>query len=115
MQVVQAGSGGGGRNQNVDIKLTNTSTPQYTIPGVIDSRSVIDTNLLIVVQGLNRKIRLVNASGRTSGGDPYVRVFLPNGVLTAGQSMSQTLQFQAGPGATPPNYTLKFLSGQGNP
>jgi cytochrome c peroxidase len=75
----------------------------------------IDTNLLIIVRGLSGKAQLENASGTTSGGDPYIRVFLPNGVLTTGQSVVETLLFKRKSGAKLPNYTLDLLSGQGNP
>jgi hypothetical protein len=45
-------------------------------------------------------------------------VFLPNGVLLPGQSISQTLLFARKPSAPPApvgGYTLNLLSGQGNP
>ena len=76
------------------------------------SSSVVDTHLLIVVQGLSSKARLENASGKTTSGDPYVRVFLPNGVLEPGQSITQRFVFE---GAPKGSYTLSMLSGQGNP
>jgi len=57
-------------------------------------QTVIDTHLLIIVEGLSDQFRLENSSGTTSAGDPYIRVFfLPNGVLLPGQSISQTLLF----------------------
>jgi cytochrome c peroxidase len=79
--------------------------------------SVIDTHLLIVVKGLANGIRLENASGITSGGDPYIRVFLREGVLQPEQSIVQTLVFNrpSGNNAPPVNYSLDLLSGQGNP
>jgi len=100
---VEPGRGGGGRRQRDAYRLTNTSP------------SVVDTHLLIVVQRLGGQARLVNASGITSGGDPYVRVFLPDGVLESGSSISETLIFERRPHAPPASYTLKLLSGQGNP
>jgi hypothetical protein len=45
-------------------------------------------------------------------------VFLPDGVLLPGQSISQTLLFTRQPSAPPAQargYTLNLLSGQGNP
>jgi len=78
------------------------------------SSSVIDTHLLVVVEGLPKDVRLKNASGTTSGGDPYVRVFLSNGVLEPGDDIVVRLRF-AGRRDTPPHYTLTLLSGQGNP
>jgi cytochrome c peroxidase len=41
------------------------------------SSSVVDTHLLVIVEGLPGSIRMENASGTTSTGDPYLRVFLP--------------------------------------
>jgi hypothetical protein len=77
----------------------------------------VDTHLLIIVRGLPYETVLENASGRTRSGDPYIRVFLPNGVLQPGQHMVQTLIFKREPGnnAPPLNYFLDLLSGQGNP
>jgi Di-haem cytochrome c peroxidase len=79
--------------------------------------SVIDTHLLIVVRGLSNQTRLENASGITSKGDPYIRVFLRNGVLQPDQSIAQTLVFRrrGGNNDSRVNYSLDLLSGQGNP
>jgi hypothetical protein len=79
------------------------------------SSSIVDTHLLVIVRGLPKQIRMENASGFTSGGDPYLRVFLPQGVLKPGQSISQNLVFERKSKASPLSYTLYFLSGQGNP
>ena len=72
---------------------------------------------IIVVRGLSSQIRLENASGTTRSGDPYIRVFLPNGVLQPGQNIVQTLTFArpGGNNAPPVSYFLDLLSGQGNP
>jgi len=78
-----------------------------------DSASVVDTHLLIVVDGLPDRTRLANASGLTSDGNPFVRVFLDDGVLVPGQTIVQRLRFVGG-GARP-SYSLRFLSGQGTP
>lgn len=79
--------------------------------------SVIDTHLLIVVKGLSNQTQLENASGTTSSGDPYIRVFLHDGVLEPDQSIAQTLVFRrrGGNNASPVNYSVSLLSGQGNP
>ena len=51
-----------------------------------------------------------------NGGDPYIRVFLPSGVLQPGQSIYQDLTFRRPGGANVPvSYALDFLSGQGKP
>jgi hypothetical protein len=81
------------------------------------SPSVVDTHLLIIVRGLSNEILLENASGTTRNGDPYIRVFLPDGVLQPGRNIVQTLIFKrpGGEKAPPVSYSLKLLSGQGNP
>jgi hypothetical protein len=91
----------------------------YTITNT-NSSTVIDTNLLIIVNGLSSQFKLENASGTTIAGDPYIRVFLPDGVLQPGQSISQTLTFTQQPPGPPPAagpvpVTLNLLSGQGKP
>jgi cytochrome c peroxidase len=93
----------GGRRQEDAYRITNTSS------------SIVDTHLLIVIQGLSDRIRLKNPSGITRTGDPYLRVFLQNGVLLPGQSIITTLRFRRQSNAPPVGYTLQFLSGQGNP
>jgi cytochrome c peroxidase len=80
-----------------------------------NSLSVIDTHLLVVVEGLPSGVQLANASGTTSSGNPYLRVFLSNGVLLPGQGVVETLRFDRHPSAAPVRYSLRLLSGQGNP
>lgn len=81
------------------------------------SSTVVDTHLLVIVRGLADRVRLENAAGLTRSGDPYIRVFLPTGVLQPGQSIVQALTFTrpGGANAAPVSYALDFLSGQGNP
>jgi hypothetical protein len=89
-------------------------TEQYRITN--RSQSVVDTHLLVIVRGLPHEIELENASGTTRSGDPYIRVFLPNGVLQPGQNIVQKLIFnREGDNDPPLNYVLDLLSGQGNP
>jgi cytochrome c peroxidase len=90
-------------------------TDNYTITN--SSTSVVDTHLLIVVQGLAAGIQLQNASGTTSTGNPYIRVFLTNGVLQPGQNIAQALIFKRPGGKNAPavSYSIDLLSGQGNP
>jgi cytochrome c peroxidase len=83
-----------------------------------NSSSIVDTHLLLVARGLPRQVALDNGSGTTSTGDPYQRVFLPQGALMPGQSIVQRLVFKlgSGPGASAAaNYSLDLLSGQGTP
>jgi cytochrome c peroxidase len=75
--------------------------------------SVIDTHLLVIVSGLPAGARVLNASGTTSGGDPYLRLFLQDGVLNPGASVDVKLRIAGSVGAS--GYTLKLLSGQGSP
>jgi cytochrome c peroxidase len=97
------GSSHGEGPQQVVYRITNNGT------------SVIDTHLLMVARGLPRETRMVNASGKTSTGDPYLRVFLPNGGLLPGQSIVQTLVFAGHGRETSARYGLVLLSGQGTP
>jgi hypothetical protein len=85
------------------LKLTNTSS------------SVIDTHLLIIVRGLPSWARLENASGTTRNGEPYIRLFLREGVLEPGQRISQRLVFKHPQRRKLPAYSLTLLSGQGAP
>lgn len=87
---------------------------QYTLTN--SSRSVVDTHLLVIVRGLSKGIQLTNASGRTASGDPYIRVFLRQGVLEPGRQLSQALAFAGPVGANArAAYQITVLSGQGNP
>ena len=78
------------------------------------SDSVVDTHLLIVVRGLSNKIRLNNQSGTTRAGEPYIRVFLEDGVLQPGAQITQRFELHT-PKQTKPSFQLQLLSGQGNP
>jgi cytochrome c peroxidase len=77
--------------------------------------SPIDTHLLVIARGLSFQVEMTNASGTTSTGDPYRREFLPNGVLTPGQSIDVVLRFRRHRQSPPVRFTLTLLSGQGNP
>jgi len=103
--LINSDDSGGGRQTDV-YRITNNGT------------SSIDTNLLMVARGLPRQIRLVNGSGTASTGDPYLTVFLRNGVLRPGQSIVRSLVFKrqsAEAPKAPAQYSLGLLSGQGNP
>ena len=65
---------GGGRREDVYRITNNGAAP-------------VDTHLLLIARGLSFQVELENASGRTSAGDPYIREFLPEGVLLPGQSI----------------------------
>lgn len=80
-----------------------------------NGRSVIDTHLLMVAKGLSRQIVLINATGRTRAGDPYRRIYLRDGVIEPGQSITMALDFSREPNDPAVRYTLGLLSGQGRP
>ena len=92
-----------GDDDVVSCRITNTGT------------SVVDTHLLIVVNGLRSGVRMENSSGTTSHGEPYLRVFLPDGVLNPGQTIHRRLIFERKPHCPELNFALTFLSGQGKP
>jgi cytochrome c peroxidase len=94
-----------GSRQTDQIRISNSSS------------SVVDTHLLVIVRGLGAGTRLQDASGTTASGDPYIRIFLRDGVLRPGQNITQTLRFRrpGGNNAPPVTYALDFLSGQGKP
>ena len=96
------GQGSGGQEQRV-YRITNTGS------------SPVDTHLLVIARGLSFQVEMTNASGRTSTGDPYLRVFLPNGVLAPEQSVDVTLDFSRHAQSPAVSFTLALLSGQGNP
>lgn len=55
-----------------------------------------------------------NPSGLTRDYYPYLRAFLPDGVLLPSQSTEQKFVFRQQGNALPLSYTLTVLSGQGN-
>jgi len=101
---------------------TEGSTDTWTITN--KSASVIDTHLLVVLTNLAAGVS-VDATektknqalpgGKPSGepeGEPVYRVFLPEGVLKPGASISVKV---VRTGGTSDSYALKLLSGQGKP
>jgi cytochrome c peroxidase len=79
------------------------------------SNSIIDTHLLVIARGLPPGVQLLNGSGKTSAGDPYRRIFLPNGVLRPGDSITARLNLRRPNSGPPISFTLLLLSGQGTP
>jgi len=77
--------------------------------------SVIDTNLIVVVTGLPSDARLVNASGMTTAGNPYLRLYLRGGVLNPGDSVAVRLRFAGEEQKRALHYSFALLSGQGKP
>jgi hypothetical protein len=92
----------GSRQKDV-YRITNNST------------SVIDTHLLIVAKGPAGQIRLLNGSGKTQAGDPYLRIYLPDGEIMPGKSIVASLVLERGRNDPQVNYRLELLSGQGKP
>jgi cytochrome c peroxidase len=97
-----SGRGPGGHERRV-YRITNNGT----LP--------VDTHLLVIPAGLSFQVEMVNASGRTSTGDPYLRVFLPNGELAPGESIDVALLFRRHAQSPPVSFTLTLMSGQGTP
>jgi len=111
---------------HVALDRSESDTPgrqSHTITITNNSTKVIDTHLLVVARGLSAGARLENASGTTTTGDPYLRVFLPEGVLQPGKTIELSLKFSLDresprpgqPRAPQVRYTLGLLSGQGKP
>jgi hypothetical protein len=80
-----------------------------------ESGDIVDTHLIVVVDGLPAGAWLLGAEGRTRDGKPYVRVHLEGGTLEPDDAMSLTLRFLRFGRAAVTGYTLRFLSGQGDP
>jgi len=76
------------------------------------SESVIDTHLLVIVTGLPGGVT-VDAQETTTTGEPYYRMFLPDGVLNPGQSIATTVVRTGGGSSN--SYTFQLMSGQGKP
>jgi hypothetical protein len=85
----------------------------YQLTNVSDS--VVDTHLLIIVGGLPKGVELTDASGITRAGDPYIRVFLPEGALQPDQQITRRLKFRHTRRSSGPGYGITLLSGQGAP
>ena len=94
-----------GRRQFDTYRFTNTSD------------AIVDTNLLVIAGDLPRGVRLRDASEVTSDGDPFVRLFLDEGVLLPGQSIVETFTFKSRRfwRPRPVDVTFTLLSGQGTP
>src|SRR6185436_13413805 len=104
---------------------TSVSTVGNTDTWIITNKSgsVIDTNLLAVVKGLpagitvdakelttNQTLPGGTASGEAAG-QPYYRIFLPDGVLNPGQAVSIAVTRTGG--GSSGSYGWKLYSGQG--
>jgi cytochrome c peroxidase len=103
------------RVDRIDTKQSRQAREDvYRLTNISDS--VVDTHLLVIVRGLTSRVRLENASGTTQNGDPYLRVFLKDGVLEPGERITRRLVFTGGAGRRRlPAYDITLLSGQGMP
>jgi mono/diheme cytochrome c family protein len=117
--LVQAGSGGRGEvgddNEDKGRDRDGRGRTRQTYRITNNSSTVVDTHLLLIAKGVSRQVELANRSGTTSTGDQYRRIFLPNGVLLPGQSITESFIFRGNSQTPKPNYTFTALSGQGNP
>jgi cytochrome c peroxidase len=93
--------------------IDDTIKDTYALKNASDE--VVDTHMLIVVKGLPDGVTLKNQSGTTQDGDPYIRVFLKDGVLEPGAELAQPLIFVGTQNEQRPPYELTILSGQGKP
>jgi hypothetical protein len=64
---------------------------------------------------LPSSVELENASGSTNAGEPYIRIFLKDGVLQPDQRITQRLVFRNAGRRLPLAYEVTLLSGQGVP
>ncbi|MBS1826613.1 MAG: hypothetical protein JST93_14960 [Acidobacteria bacterium] len=99
---VESNRVGAGRQEDVYRITNNTAAP-------------VDTHLLLIVRGVGDQVQLENGSGRTGSREPYQRLFLPDGVLMPGQSITTRLLFRQQPQLPSLSYGLTVLSGQGTP
>jgi cytochrome c peroxidase len=101
------------RVDRIDSERSDQVADTYRFINISDS--VVDTHLLIIVRGLPSGVRLENASGTTHNGEPYIRVFLRDGVLQSGERITRRLVFSDAARRKLPAYTITLLSGQGVP
>jgi cytochrome c peroxidase len=95
---------------SVQLSSSSGNTDVWLITNT--SNSVIDTHLLVIVTGLPAGVT-VDAKEKTTTGTPYYRMFLPDGVLNPGQSISTTVVRTGGGSSS--SYTFQLMSGQGKP
>lgn len=93
-----------------------TQTHNLTLTNI--SSDTVDTHLLVCFMTMTPGVDVMNAEGRTTktpiSGVPYVRVFVPGGEISPGDSVDISLKFRANVG-TNIQYTLDMISGQGKP
>jgi len=68
-----------------------------------------------IARDLPFEVEMTNASGRTSTGDSYRRVFLSQGILAPAQSIDVALRFRRHRQPPPVSFSLLLLSDQGIP
>jgi hypothetical protein len=96
--------------QQAKVDLVSSVGSQDTWLITNTSNSVIDTHLLVIVTGLPPGVT-VDAKEKTTAGEPYYRMFLPDGVLNPGQSISRTVVRTGGGSSS--SYMFQLKSGQG--
>jgi len=82
------------------------------------SNEPIDTHLIVCFMNLTPGVQVMGAEGISVktpvSGVPYLRLFLSDGILQPGTSVSVVVEFR-GPARSEIHYTLDLLSGQGKP
>jgi cytochrome c peroxidase len=99
----------------VQSNRVNGSRQEDTYRLTNNTQSPVDTHLLVIPTGLPYQTRMENSSGMTNAGTPYLRLFLPNGALMPGESITTRLIFERQPDQPAASYGLTLLSGQGRP
>ena len=97
---------------SLNVELTDTDNDgshRYEIYNA--GTAAIDTHLLVLVDSLPAGVELENADAISGDGLPYVRLFLEDGLLEAGESVFVDLDFSE----EVDGYLLTLKSGQGNP
>jgi hypothetical protein len=103
------------RVDRIDSKQSRQGQEEvYQLTNISDS--VVDTHLLLILHGLPSQLQLKNASGTNHSGEPYLRVFLKDGVLQPGEQITRRLVFNGdAAGWNGSAYQITLLSGQGAP
>src|SRR5262249_38347508 len=103
--------------RSVEKDAANQVQTQHLVLTNISSETV-DTHLLLCFTRLTAGVTVLDAEGLTRSGPvagvPYLRVFLPEGVLEPGEVLEVVVRFGAA-ASTEVEYTVALLSGQGKP
>jgi hypothetical protein len=88
---VATGRLSGNQDRGAGVELQNRAWCQGQVGHAAIARAHIGQQF---AKGLPNGVRMVNASGVSTQGYPYLHVFLSEGVLMPGQSIVRTLSFK---------------------